>query len=267
MDQTGGLALRRHTARLGDLMAGPHQGRRRRPQPVPPHHRHRADHPRSRGDKAPDIVNGIEQKPIEGVSMAYTFDNANAAAPTTHTTQYFEMIANRGIFHDGWYANTVPPVPPWVLNAPMPDVNDYKWELYNLTEDYSQYNDLAAQMPEKLKELQALFVEEAKKYHVLPLDNSQFARAITPRSSATVGKTAFTYTGENPGIPTGNAPNILNRSYTITAEVDVPAGGGNGMIVTAGGFNGGYGLYLLNGKPVFNYNMLMLAQFRCEGQQ
>jgi arylsulfatase len=176
------------------------------------------------------------------------------------------MIANRGIYHDGWYANTVPPVPPWVLNAPMPGVEDYKWELYNVSEDYSQANDLAAQMPDKLKEMQALFEQEAEKYNVYPLDNSQFARAIAPRPSPTAGQTVFTYSGEIPGIPLGVAPSILNRSYTITADVDVPEGGGNGMIVTAGGFNGGYGLYLLNGKVVFNYNMLMLAQFRCESQ-
>ena len=107
------------------------------------------------GIKAPEYVNGIKQKPIEGVSMAYTFDKANANAPSTRKTQYFEMIANRGIYHDGWYANTTPPLGPWVLNAPMPALNDYKWELYNLTEDYSQANDLAAKMPDKLKEMQA----------------------------------------------------------------------------------------------------------------
>jgi arylsulfatase A-like enzyme len=219
------------------------------------------------GLKQPDIVNGIQQKPIEGVSMTYTFDKANAAAPTTHTTQYFEMVANRGIFHEGWYANTVPPVPPWVLNAPMPDVNDYKWELYKLTDDYSQYNDLAAQMPEKLKEMQALFVQEAKKYHVLPLDNSQFARAIAPRPSATAGQTVFTYSGVIAGIPLSDAPSILNRSYTITAEVEVPEGGGDGMIVTAGGRFGGYGLYLLKGKPVFTYNLLLLLLPRWTGEK
>jgi arylsulfatase A-like enzyme len=181
------------------------------------------------GIKAPDVVNGIKQTPIEGVSMAYTFDKANADAPTTHKIQYFEMIANRGIYNDGWYANTTPPVPPWVLNAKMPDVNEYKCELYNLKEDYSQANDLAAQMPDKLKEMQALFLQEATKYHVLPLDNSQFARAIAPRPSATAGKTVFTYSGEITGIPDSNSPNILDKDYTITAEVDIPKGGGDGM--------------------------------------
>ena len=104
------------------------------------------------GVKAPQIVDGIKQKPIEGISMAYTFDKANADAPSKRTTQYFEMIANRGIYHDGWYANTTPPHGPWILNAPLPEPKDYKWELYNLTEDYSQANDLAAKMPGKLKE-------------------------------------------------------------------------------------------------------------------
>src|SRR5208337_723623 len=139
-------------------------------------------------------------------------------------------------------------------------------ELYNVTEDYSQANDLAAQMPDKLKEMQAVFAQEAEKHQVYPLSNQQFQRAIAPRPSPVAGQSVFTYSGENPGIPLGVAPSILNRSYTITAEVDVPPGGGNGMIVTAGGFNGGYGLYLLNGKVVFNYNALMLAQFRCESR-
>jgi len=216
------------------------------------------------GIKAPLTVNGIKQSPIEGVSMMYTFDKANAAAPTKHKTQYFELISNRGIYSDGWYANTTPPVGPWVLNSPMPDVNNYKWELYNLKEDYSQANDLAAKMPDKLKQMQALFVQEAAKYNVLPLDNSSFARAIAPRPSATAGQTVFTYSGEMAGIPTGNAPNILNRSFKITADVDVPESG-DGMIATLGGRWGGFGLYLLKGVPVFNYNMLALLQARWAG--
>ena len=218
------------------------------------------------GIKAPDTVNGIKQKPIEGVSLAYTFDKANTAAPTKHKTQYFELMSNRGIFNDGWYANTTPPVAPWVLNSPMPNVNEYKWELYNLNADYSQAHDLAAKMPDKLKQMQALFAQEAAKYNVLPLDNSSFARAISPRPSATAGKTVFTYSGEMPGIPTENSPSILNRSFKITAEVEVPENG-DGMIVTTGGRWGGYGLYLLKGKPVFNYNLLTLLQARWAGDQ
>ena len=215
------------------------------------------------GVRAPEKVNGIKQKPIEGVSMAYTFEQP--AAPSTRKTQYFEMMSNRGIYHDGWYACTTPPVPPWVLNSPMPNVNAYNWELYNLNEDYSQANDVAAKFPEKVKELQSVFELEAKKYNVLPLDNSSFARAIAPRPSATAGQTVFTYSGKMPGIAVGNAPNILDKSYTITAEVEVPQSGGEGVIVTEGGRWGGFGLYLLKGKPVFNYNGLMLVQFRWEG--
>jgi len=217
------------------------------------------------GIKAPQVVDGIKQKPIEGVSMVYTFDKANANAASTRKTQYFEMIANRGIYHEGWYANTTPPHGPWILNAPLPAPNDYKWELYNLTEDFTQSDDLAAKMPGKLKEMQALFDQEAKKYNVLPLNNDTFARALAPRPSATAGKTVFTYTGVNPGINSSNAPNILARSYTMTAEIDVPQGGGDGMIATMGGRWGGWGFYLLKGKPVFDYNMLILAQYRWEG--
>jgi arylsulfatase len=122
-------------------------------------------------------------------------------------------------------------------------------------------------MPDKLKQMQTLFMQEATKYNVLPLNNDTFARALAPRPSATAGKTVFTYSGVNPGIDAANAPNILGKSYTITAEVEVPQGGGDGMLVTMGGRWGGYGLYLLKGKPVFNYNMLILAQYRWEGAQ
>jgi arylsulfatase len=198
------------------------------------------------------MLNGIAQKPIEGVSMAYTFDKANADAPSTRKTQYFEMFANRGIYHDGWYACTTPPEAPWLMGtAKMPEINEYKWELYNIADDFSQNNDLAAKNPDKLKELQALFLSEAAKYQVLPLDNSVLPRLVTPRPTATAGRTVFTYTGANPGIPAENAPSIMNKDYKITAEITVPVGGAEGMIVTLGGRFSGYGLYLLQGKPVF----------------
>jgi len=127
----------------------------------------------------------------------------------------------------------------------MPDIiNGYKWELYNITEDYSEYNDLAAQNPDKLKELQALFLKEAAKYQVFPLDNSGFVRLLAPKPSAVAGRTEFTYTGENAGIPVGNAPSILDRDYTITANITVPDGGAEGVIATMGGRFGGYALLL-----------------------
>ena len=216
--------------------------------------------------QAPDMVDGIKQRPIEGVSMAYTFDKANANAPSKRDTQYFEMFANRGIYHDGWYACTTPPQPPWAMGTKaLPPINEYKWELYNIAEDYSQANDLAAKNPDKLKEMQALFLSEAAKYQVLPIDNSILPRLLTPRPSATAGKTVFTYVGENVDIPTGNAPNLLNRDYTITAEISVPKAGAEGMIATMGGRFGGYGLYLQKGKPVFVYNLLNLKRYRFEG--
>jgi len=218
------------------------------------------------GIKAPKVVNGIPQKPIEGVSMAYTFDKANAKAQSKRKTQYFEIFGNRAIYHDGWVAATTPPTPPWVMGGPAnPELGDYHWELYNIDKDYSQSNDLAAKMPGKLKQMQAVFLTEAAKYQVLPLDNSGFGRWVTPRPSATAGKTEFVYRGENAGIPTGNAPNLLSRSYTITAEITVPKGGAEGMIATAGGRFGGYGLFLQKGKPVFVYNMLDLKRTRWEG--
>ena len=219
------------------------------------------------GIKAPEMVNGIAQKPIEGVSMVYTFDKANASAPTRHETQYFEMVGNRAIYHDGWVAATTPPEAPWLLGTgKLPDLTTgYRWELYNVAHDYSESNDLAAKDPEKLKEMQALFLTEAAKYQVLPLDNSGFVRLLTPRPSAVAGKTVFTYTGETANIPVGNAPSILDKDYTITAEITVPKGGAEGMIATLGGRFGGYGLYLLKGKPVFVYNLLDLERYRWEG--
>jgi arylsulfatase A-like enzyme len=221
------------------------------------------------GIPAPVMVNGIAQKPIEGVSMAYTWDNASANAPSARKTQYFEMFANRGVYHEGWYANTTPPAPPWLLGtAKLPEdvVNGYKWELYNLTEDFSQAKDLAGGMPDKLRQMQELFLVEATKYDVFPLDNSVLPRLLAPRPSATAGRTVFAYSGEMPGLPDSDAPSILNRSYTITAEVEVPQGG-DGMVATLGGRFGGYGLYLLKGKPVFTYNFLDLERFRWEGEQ
>jgi arylsulfatase A-like enzyme len=219
------------------------------------------------GIRAPETVDGIKQKPIEGVSMAYTFRSASASVPSARKTQYFELMSNRGIYHDGWYACTTPPVAPWVLNAPMPPVANYQWELYNLAEDFSQNNDLAAKLPQKLTELQGVFLAEAKKYNVFPLDNSSFARAITPRPSAVAGKTVFTYSGKISGIPTGNAPDILAKSFTITADIEIPRGGAEGMLVTSGGRFGGYGLYVKKGKPVFTYNFLDLQRFRWEGPE
>jgi arylsulfatase len=146
-------------------------------------------------------------------------------------------------------------------------ITGYKWELYNVQEDPTQFDDLAAKMPEKVKEMQSLFDAEAKKYDVLPLNNTTLARWNTPRPSLTAGQTVFTYSGELTGVPASAAPSILNKSYIITAEVEIPKGGAEGMIVTEGGRFGGYGLFLSKGvagirggKPVFLYNLLNLKR-------
>jgi arylsulfatase A-like enzyme len=228
----------------------------------------------------PETINGIKQRPMDGVSMTYTWDKANANAPSRHNTQYFEMLGNRAIYHDGWLAATTPATIPWELNTkPPPDViTGYKWELYNVGDlqkgDPSESDDLAARMPDKLKEMQKLFYAEAATHDVLPLDNSSLSRWNASRPNLTGGRTVFTYTGTLSGIPNSGAPSILNKSYTITAEVTIPAGGAEGMIVTDGGRFGGYGLFLSKGelgmgrgKVVFLYNLLDLKRTTWEGPE
>jgi arylsulfatase A-like enzyme len=222
----------------------------------------------------PDTINGIKQIPIEGVSMTYTWDKANANAPSTHKTQYFEMLGNRAIYQDGWVAATTPATLPWELStkAPPDVITGYNWELYNVNDDPTQSEDLASKMPDKLKQLQDVFYAEATKYNVLPLDNSTLARWNTPRPSLTAGRTEFSYSGELIGTPASAAPSILNKNYTITAEVEIPQGGAEGMLVTHGGRFGGYGLFLSKGefgigrgKVVFLYNLLDLKRTVWEG--
>jgi arylsulfatase A-like enzyme len=220
------------------------------------------------GIRAPETVDGIKQKPIEGVSMAYTFDAAGANKPSTHKTQYFEMGGVHAIYHDGWVAATTP-IPPWVAGGPaMTDpATGFKWELYDITKDWTENNNLAASNPQKLKEMQELFWVEARKYQVLPLDASKFTRFVAPRPSLAAGRTEFNYTKPVTGIPLGDAPNLLNTSYTITADIEVPAGGAEGMLLTEGGRFGGWGFYLVKGKPVFTWNLLDLKRVRWEGPE
>ena len=228
------------------------------------------------GIPAPDTVDGIKQDPIEGVSMVYAWDKANANAPTRHTTQYFEMLGNRAIYKDGWVAATTPVTLPWELSTKTPPdvITGYNWELYNVQEDPTEYNDLAARMPDKLKQMQDAFYAEARKYNVLPLDNSTLIRWNTPRPSLTAGRTIFTYSGTLTGVPASAAPNILDKGYTITAEVEIPDGGAEGMIVTHGGRFGGYGLFLSKGefgldrgRVVFLYNLLDLKRTIWDGPE
>lgn len=217
----------------------------------------------------PETINGVKQRPMDGVSMAYTWDKPGAAKPSERQTQYFETLGNRAIYHEGWVACTTPATLPWELSsAPAPDViTGYQWELYHVAEDPTQSDDLAAKMPDKLKEMQEIFYAEAAKHNVLPLDNRTLARWNAPKPSLTAGRTEFTYTGPATGIPKSGAPNILNKAFTITAEVTIPEGGAEGMIVTEGGRFGGYGLFLSKGvggirrgKPVFMHNLLNLKR-------
>jgi len=217
--------------------------------------------------RQPDSVDGFRQSPIEGVSLAYTFDAKNADAPSRHKTQYFEMMGDRAIYRDGWIASTKVMRYPWESLAPPTDLMTTPWELYDVNNDWTQTEDLAAKNPQKLKELQKLFMQEARKYQVLPLDNSVVTRVITPKPSITAGRNEFVWTMPMTGTPNGDAPSILNASYTFKADVDIPQGGGNGMLITQGGRFGGYGFYVLNDKPVFLWNLVDLKRVRWEGPQ
>lgn len=216
------------------------------------------------GVTPPTSINGAAQKPIEGTSLVYTFDDAKA--PSKHTTQYFEMFGNQGIYHEGWVACTTPGVAPWDTGAEtegrLPSVADYKWELYNVSKDFSEANNLAAKEPAKLKELQQLFLKEAEKYNVLPIENSRIDRFdVNLRPSLTRGRDEFTYFPGLVRIPEGAAPDTKNKSWQITAEVNIPAGGAEGMLLTHGGRFSGWGLYLLKGKPTFSYNLAGVAHY------
>jgi arylsulfatase A-like enzyme len=219
---------------------------------------------------APVMVDGIAQKPIEGVSLAYTFDKANADAPSPHHVQYFEMMGVQGLYSDGWMLSAVPARAPWqLLGAAIEDpASAYKFELYDVRHDWTQYTDVAAANPAKMREMTDLMFAQFGRYQVLPLDSSVATRLVAPRPSLAAGRKVFTYTGGKvTGLTPGAAPNLLNTSYTITAEIDVPANGAEGMIVTEGGRFGGYGLYLLKGKPVFLWNLLDLRRVRWEGDE
>ena len=213
------------------------------------------------------MVDGIEQTPMEGVSMVYTFGKANADAPSTHTTQYFEMIGDRAIYHDGWILSTKVMRVPWDNSGTADnDPASWPWELYDLSKDWTQFNDVSAQYPEKVKELEAMFWEEAERNQVLPMDTTTFTRSLLPRPNLTAGRTVFTYSGEITGTPNSNAPNVLASSYNISAEVEIPEGGAEGMLVTHGGRFAGYGFYVLDGKPVYTWNLAGLKLVKFEGQ-
>jgi arylsulfatase A-like enzyme len=215
------------------------------------------------GIPAPKMVDGIEQKPFNGVSIAYTFDEKNSNAPSTHKTQYFEVAGDHAIYHDGWIASNKVMQAPWDNSgAAQPDPAGYPWELYDLSKDWTQYEDVADKYPEKLKEMVEIFWYEAEKNQVLPLDAAKFTRLVAPRPNLTTGRKVFTYSGEMIGTPNGDAPSVLGASYHFKAEVIIPGGGAEGMLVTQGGRFGGYGFYLLKSVPVFTWNMLDLERVK-----
>jgi arylsulfatase len=219
------------------------------------------------GITPPQALNGVMQKPIEGLSFAHTF--GDATAKSRRTTQYFELGVNRGLYHDGWMASALS-FAPWEPNRSGFNPDAQKWELYHVDEDFSQADDLAAANPAKLRELQDLWWAEAAKHNVLPLDWRAVERLnaeLMGRPSLTGDRTVFTYYPGQLGLPNDAAPRILNKSWTLTADIEVPDAGAEGMIVTHGGLVGGYGLYVRDGKPTFVYNYLTLDRFTIAGHQ
>jgi arylsulfatase A-like enzyme len=200
------------------------------------------------GIPAPGVVNGITQQRIDGVSLAFSFDAPEAAA--RHTTQYYEMLGNQGIYRDGWLANTAPDHFPWQRKGHAAPV-DYAWELYDLNRDFAQAHNIAAEHPEKLRELQALFWSEAEKNQVLPLDNRlNMARFMAGEHPQRPQSGKYVYWGKSISLPAATAAPLLHNSFAITADLVVPENGGNGVIVALGSKFGGWSFYLQDGKPV-----------------
>ena len=211
------------------------------------------------GVPAPKMVNGIEQRPVEGVSMVYSFDNATAQ--DTRKTQYFEMIGNRAIYNEGWFAATIHKAP-WEAQPRRPLAEDI-WELYNVNEDFSLANNLAEKNPEKLEEMKKKFMDEAVKFNVLPIDDRSIERfdpVIAGRPDLMRGRTKLTLYEGAKGIPENAFINVRNTSLTITAEVDVPANA-SGVIICQGGDFGGWTFYMTDGKPAYTYNWVGLENY------
>jgi arylsulfatase A-like enzyme len=217
------------------------------------------------GIQPPTELNGTAQKPIEGVSMAYTFDSAQAVG--RHRTQYFEMFINRGIYSDGWWAASRAGTP-WESSPAPFNPDTLRWELYHLDDDFSQAHDLAEKEPVKLRQLQELWWAEAARYNVLPLDPRKAERLnaeLQGRPSPTGGRTSFTYYPGVVALPGGSAPNLLNKSWTVAADLEIPKGAVNGVVWDMGALDGGFSLYVLKGKPVFSGNFLCRSYSRAAG--
>jgi len=208
----------------------------------------------------PKVVNGVKQRPMDGTSMVYTFDDATAK--DRHVTQYFEMFGNRAIYHDGWFARTIHRAP-WEPK-PRRGLTEDIWELYDMRSDFSLVNDLSTKHPEKLAEMQALFIKEAEKNYALPIDDRVFERVnaeLVGRPDLMAGRTSLTLAEGMTGMSENVFLNIKNKSKIITAEIDVPEDGGNGAIIVQGGRFGGWALYVKGGVPAYDYNFLGLQRF------
>ena len=208
----------------------------------------------------PKTVNGVKQRPMDGTSMVYTFDDADAK--DQHTTQYFEMAGNRAIYHDGWWARTIHRAP-WE-SKPRRRLTEDVWELYDMGNDFSMVNDLSQKYPKKLAQMQKLFLEEAEKNHVLPIDDRLFERfnaELVGRPTLMGHRTSLTLAEGMTGMSENVFINIKNKSKTLTAEIEVPEDGGNGAIIVQGGRFGGWALYVLDGVPGYDYNFLGLQRF------
>jgi len=216
------------------------------------------------GVEFPAQFGGVAQKPIEGVSMSYTFDDADA--PDRRTTQYFEMLGNQGLYHDGWMLSAIRGVP-WLSENEPGDLLEMPWELYHVEEDFSQANDLAEELPEKVDEMVKLFFAEAARYDVLPLDDRKTERLnVENRPSLTAGRKVFTYPNLL-RLPEGAAPDLKHRSHVITARVAIPEQGAEGMLLTQGGRFAGYGLMVKDGKLVYHYNLAGVARYTITSEQ
>ncbi|WP_027004714.1 arylsulfatase [Conexibacter woesei] len=208
----------------------------------------------------PTVVHGVQQKPYEGVSMRYAFDDG--AAAERHVTQYFEMFCNRGIYHEGWTAVTRHSTP-WVQGRPLPPFADDTWELYDTNNDWSQAHDLAAEQPDKLAELQELFMEEARRYGVLPLDDRRIERFnsdLAGRPTLVHGNSQLLFGGMG-RLSENVVINVKNKSHAVTAQVTIPDGGAEGVIVAQGGAYAGWSLHLKDGRPTYSYNLFGLQHF------
>jgi arylsulfatase len=220
------------------------------------------------GIPGPKKIDGVEQTPMAGTPLNYSFPKDSADLASEHHIQYFEIIANRGIWHDGWYACTTPLRMPWVTIGPYSKdpLKDYKWELYDMTKDPTQSTNVADQNPDKLKEMQALFMDEARKFNVLPLD-ARYGERLTgsdyaTRPSIVRGRTHFRYYEGISRVPEGSSPDVKNKSFTVTADVTINKAPVSGTIITLGGRFGGWGLIVQGGKPLFVHSMANQEQYR-----